>query len=456
MTHAGHARAILRLGLPLIGSHVAQFGIVLTDALMLGWYDVETLAAQVIGGTFWFVFFIVASGFAWGIVPMVAAAAARGEQVQIRRVTRMCMWLSLMAAAAAMPFLLSTERLLLLMGQVPGTAELAGQYQDIAGWSIFPALLVMVLKSYLSALERTRVVLWATLAAVGVNAAINYALIFGHFGAPEMGIRGAAVATLAVNLVIGGLLALYAVRAMPHHQLFVRFWRPDPEAFGRVFRLGWPIGLTSLAEAGLFTASSLMMGWLGTVPLAAHGIALQIASIAFMVHLGLSNAATVRAGNAMGRGDALGLRRGALVATAMSVGAALVTVTVMLSLPELLIGAFIDPADPAHDEVLATGVLLLVAAAFFQLADGGQVMALGLLRGIQDTRVPMWMAGVSYWVLGVPASYVLAFRLGWDGIGIWVGLALGLALAWLLLSWRFWTWGVRLPMGPQAPRAVSG
>ncbi len=456
MTHAGHARAILRLGLPLIGSHVAQFGIVLTDALMLGWYDVETLAAQVIGGTFWFVFFIVASGFAWGIVPMVAAAAARGEQVQIRRVTRMCMWLSLMAAAAAMPFLLSTERLLLLMGQVPGTAELAGQYQDIAGWSIFPALLVMVLKSYLSALERTRVVLWATLAAVGVNVAINYALIFGHFGAPEMGIRGAAVATLAVNLVIGGLLALYAVRAMPHHQLFVRFWRPDPEAFGRVFRLGWPIGLTSLAEAGLFTASSLMMGWLGTVPLAAHGIALQIASIAFMVHLGLSNAATVRAGNAMGRGDALGLRRGALVATAMSVGAALVTVTVMLSLPELLIGAFIDPADPAHDEVLATGVLLLVAAAFFQLADGGQVMALGLLRGIQDTRVPMWMAGVSYWVLGVPASYVLAFRLGWDGIGIWVGLALGLALAWLLLSWRFWTWGVRRPMGPQAPRAVSG
>jgi len=456
MTHAGHARAILRLGLPLIGSHVAQFGIVLTDALMLGWYDVETLAAQVIGGTFWFVFFIVASGFAWGIVPMVAAAAARGEQVQIRRVTRMCMWLSLMAAAAAMPFLLSTERLLLLMGQVPGTAELAGQYQDIAGWSIFPALLVMVLKSYLSALERTRVVLWATLAAVGVNAAINYALIFGHFGAPEMGIRGAAVATLAVNLVIGGLLALYAVRAMPHHQLFVRFWRPDPEAFGRVFRLGWPIGLTSLAEAGLFTASSLMMGWLGTVPLAAHGIALQIASIAFMVHLGLSNAATVRAGNAMGRGDALGLRRGALVATAMSVGAALVTVTVMLSLPELLIGAFIDPADPAHDEVLATGVLLLVAAAFFQLADGGQVMALGLLRGIQDTRVPMWMAGVSYWVLGVPASYVLAFRLGWGGIGLWVGLALGLALAWLLLSWRFWTWGVRRPMGPQARRAVSG
>ncbi|SFP17726.1 putative efflux protein, MATE family [Tranquillimonas alkanivorans] len=254
-----------------------------------------------------------------------------------------------------------------------------------------------------------------------------------------MGVVGAAWASLAVNMVSVILLVGYAVSATPEHTLFQRFWRPDCEALADVFRLGWPIGLTNLAEVGLFAASSIMMGWLGTIPLAAHGIALQVSSVTFMVHLGLSNAATIRAGNAAGRGDTEGLRTGAAAVTALSMIAAFLTVALFLGLPEPLIHLFLNPADPDRAAVTAIGSGLLAAAALFQVVDAGQVMALGLLRGVQDTRVPMLIGAVSYWVIGISCSYALGFTLGWGGVGIWLGLAAGLATAAVLLNWRFWT-----------------
>jgi MATE family multidrug resistance protein len=302
--------------------------------------------------------------------------------------------------------------------------------------------MVMVLKSYLAALERTGVVLWVTLAAVALNIVINYALIFGNFGLPEMGVKGAAVASLLVNLASMVVLAIYVTRATPEHALFQRFWRPDREAFGRVFRLGWPIGLTNLAEVGLFAASSVMMGWLGTLPLAAHGIGLQVTSVMFMVHVGLSNVATVRAGQAQGRGDVQGLRDGAKVVLAVSATVALFTVIMFLTMPQVLIGLFLAPDEPDRAAVIGIGVTLLAAAALFQLVDAAQVMALGLLRGVQDTRVPMVIAALSYWAVGVPVSYLLGFTFGLGGPGIWLGLAAGLALAGVFMLVRFWGWSV--------------
>lgn len=450
LTYRQHARAILGLGLPLIGSHVAQFAITLTDALMLGWYSVEALAAEVLGGTMFFVFFIIGSGFAWAVMPMVATARAAGEEAQVRRVTRMGGWASVIFGVAVLPPMLLAEPLFLALGQEPEVSALAAEYLSIAGFAVLPALLVMVLKSYLAALERTQVVLWVTVAAVGANVAVNYALIFGNWGFPELGVRGAAVASFTVNLASFVVLAVYAARALPEHALFHRLWRPDWEALGRVFRLGWPIGMTNLAEVGLFAASTAMMGWLGKLPLAAHGIAMQVTSVMFMVHLGLSNAATVRAGQAFGRGDGPGLRAGALVVLAMSAAVALATVALFLAMPETLIGLFMNPAEPDRAGVIAVGTGLLAAAALFQLMDAGQVMALGLLRGVQDTRVPMIIAGVSYWAIGVPASYVLGFTLGMGGVGVWLGLAVGLAFAAVLLLARFWGWsgrGVAARMG---------
>nr|WP_102110381.1 MATE family efflux transporter [Kandeliimicrobium roseum] len=438
MSRRAHVRAVLALGLPLVGSHLAQVSITLTDALMLGWYDVTALAGEVLGGSMFFVFLICGSGFAFAVMPMVAQAAGRNDIAQIRRVTRMGLWVSAIFAAFAVPVLLNAGTVLSALGQDPAVADMAGRYLGIYGWGLVPALGVMVLKSYLAALERTRVVLIVTLAAVGVNALVNYALIFGHWGAPELGIEGSAIASLTVNLLSLILLAGHAAWALPEHTLFARFWRPDWEAFGQVFRLGWPIGLTNLAETGLFAAASLMMGWLGPIPLAAHGIAMQISSLTFMVHVGLSNAATVRAGNAFGRGDGAHLRRGALVALALSGAAVAVTVALFLGLPEVLIGLFLSPDDPVRDEVLAIGVVLLAASALFQLADAAQVMALGLLRGMNDTRGPMLIAVVSYWGLGVPVSYLLGFPGGLGGVGVWLGLALGLGVAGICLVARFW------------------
>ena len=443
MTYRQHARAVLWLGLPLVGSHVAQYAINLTDALMLGWYSVESLAAEVLGGTLFFVLFIMGSGFAWAVMPLVAAAEASGETAQARRVTRMGGWASVLFGIAVLPVMVWSEPLLLAIGQAPDVSALAGDYLEIAGFGILPALLVMVLKSYLAALERTQVVLWVTVVAVGLNVVVNYALIFGHWGLPEMGVRGAAIASLVVHVASFVVLAFYAARGTPEHRLFQRIWRLDGEALAAVFRLGWPIGMTNLAEVGLFAAATMMMGWLGTLMLAAHGIAMQVGSVVFMVHLGLSNVATIRAGQAFGRGDGAGLRAGARVVLALSGAVALLTVGLFLTLPGPLIGLFMNPAEPDRAGVIAVGTGLLAAAALFQLVDAGQVLALGLLRGVQDTRVPMLIAAVSYWGIGVPASYVLGFTLGLGGVGVWLGLAAGLAFAAVFMLARFWTWSAR-------------
>lgn len=438
VTRVDHARAIMLLGLPLIGSHLAQASIWLTDSVMLGWYDVEALAAQVLGSMYWVILFVFGSGFSSAVMPMVAEAEAAGETTQVRRVTRMAIWLTLGYSALTMPLMLGAETVLGWLGQDAGLAADAGAYLAIAGWSIFPALLVMVLKSYLAALERTRVVLLATLAAVVVNAAANWALIFGNWGAPEMGIVGAAWASVASQIASAVVVIVYVILVTPQHSIFVRFWRPDPDALRRVFRLGWPIGVTSVAEVGLFSAASLMMGWLGTIPLAAHGIALQISSMTFMMHVGLSNVATVRAGRALGRGDLTELKRGAQVVVAMSMVFAMLTVLVFITIPHLMVGAFLSSDDPDRAAVIAIGVVLMAAAALFQLADAAQVMALGLLRGVQDTRVPAIIATVAYWLVGAPLAYILGFPLGLEGVGVWLGLAAGLAVAGGFMMARFW------------------
>lgn len=426
------------LGLPLIGGHLGQTAIGVTDTMMLGWYGVPELAALTAAGSWFFVLFLMGSGFAWAVMPMVAAHAARGDEVALRRATRMGLWLSTGFAAAAMPLMIWSEPILLALGQTDGVADLGSQYLRIAGWGIFPALIVMTIKSYLAALERTQIVFWITILAAAINGLANYALIFGNFGAPELGIRGAAIASVVTQLVMLAGVVVYAVRALPEHSLFHRLWRADREMMARVFRLGWPIGLTSLSEVGLFAASAFMMGWLGEVPQAAHGIALQLASITFMVHLGLSNVATIRAGNALGRQDLDHLLRGARTVTVLSIAIALATIVLFVTVPEPLVALFVGRDVEARDEIMAIGVVLLALAALFQLVDGAQVIALGLLRGVQDTRVPMALAAVSYWVIGIPVSYYLGFVLEWGGVGVWLGLVLGLAFAGVALMLRFW------------------
>ncbi|MEM9349635.1 MAG: MATE family efflux transporter [Pseudomonadota bacterium] len=443
-------RAMLGLGLPLAGSLVAQVGLGATDTLMMGWYGVPELAALTLATSFFFILFLAISGFSWAALPMIAAAAAQGDDRQVRRVARMAFWLVTFFGALCIVPLWFAEPILLALGQEPETALLGQSYLRIACWGMFPQLWITVLKSYLSALERTGMVLWVTVVALLPNAAINYLLIFGHFGAPEMGVRGAAVATLCVGLFTFGALLIYALRIFPEHTLLVRIWRPDGEIIAKVFRLGWPIAITSVSEAGLFTGSALLMGVVGTVELAAHGLVLNIASLTFVVHLGISQAATVRAGRAVGQGSLEGLHRAGRVAVALSMAFVGVTVMLFLGLPEVLIRIFLNPNEAQFDAVLAMGIFLLGMAALFQLVDAAQVIALGLLRGVQDTEVPMCMAAFSYWIVGMPVAAGLGIWLGWGAVGIWSGLSIGLAVAAALLMRRFW-WGVARSLPGPAP-----
>ncbi len=440
LTYGAHARATLTLGLPLIGSHLAQMALHVTDTVMLGWYSVEALAAGVLGASSFFVIFILGSGFAQAVMPMVATALGRGDETQVRRDTRMGLWLSIAFGILCYPLFWWSEPILLALGQSPVVSSLGEDFLRIAGLGMIPALLVMALKSYLAALGRTQVVLWATLAAVGLNILVNWALIFGNWGFPELGVQGAAIASVLSQSATLLVLAVYAawLPDLRRFRLFQRFWRADPQALRQVFRLGLPIGLTGLAESGLFQASALMMGWIGTRELAAHGIALEIAALAFMVHLGLSNAATVRAGRAVGQGDPQALRDGARTAIALSMSFGVTMVILFLSFPEPLISLFLDRSKPDSEQIVAIGITLLALAAMFQMADAAQVMALGLLRGIKDTRVPMWLAALSYWVIGIPISYLLAFPMGYGAVGLWLGLVIGLTVAAVLLMTRFW------------------
>lgn len=434
----GQARALLLLGVPLIGSHIAQMLISVTDTLMMGWYGIPELAALSVSGPIFHIVFILGSGFAWAVMPMVASFAANEDDRQIRRVTRMGLWLAILYGVLALPLFFFFGRIFLLIGQEPEVSRLAGVYMTIMGFGMIPAILVMVLKSYLSALELTRAILIVTLAAVGLNALINYMLIFGNWGAPEMGVAGAGYASLFSNAFSFVGLSLYAVWRRPDHELFRNFHRPDWEAFGRVFRLGWPIGLTSVAEVALFAASAVMMGWLGTIALAAHGIALNITALSFMVFVGLSQAITVRVGKAWGREDRDTVRLASLAGLVLALIAAALISVAFIFFPNPLVGAFLDPNEPQRAVILSAGASLLAVAALFQLVDAGQVMALGMLRGVQDTRVPMVMAIVSYWVIGLPVSYLLGFTFGFGGVGIWLGLTVGLAVACVLMQARFW------------------
>ena len=431
------ARSLLILGLPLVGSQVAQFAVHTTDTLMLGWYSVLALAQVTLGAQVLFVAYIVISGFAYAILPMVAKSMAEGDLQSARRVTRMGLWLSTVAAALLFLPMWFASPILEAMGQDAQVAKGAQDYLRIAGFGLWPAIWGLVLRSYLSALEHTGIVLWLAVGVLIINAFVNYALIFGYWGLPELGLQGAAIGSvIAMSLSLVGFV-IYIQIYFEEQKMFARFWRFDRMATSAVARLAIPISATAFAESGLFAASAFMMGWLGKLELAAHGIVLQLAAMSFMVHMGLSQAGTVRVGQAFARKDWLAVRRTAGVAMGLSSIAAAVAIFFFLATPQILIGAFLELRDPLRPEILRIGTLLLVLASMFQFVDAAQVMALSLLRGLQDTRVPMLITVISYWLIGIPISYILGFIFDFRGTGIWLGLVVGLAIAALLLWSRF-------------------
>ncbi|MBW3096064.1 MATE family efflux transporter [Pseudohoeflea coraliihabitans] len=439
MSWAQHVRITLMLGLPLAGAQLAQMAINMTDVIMLGWYGTDDLAAGVLGTQAFLLTFMFGSGFAHAIIPIASQAEGRGDIQGVRRSVRMGLWVTALFGLAVMPMLWHIETILLWLGQEPDLAQLAGDYMRIAQWGLFPALGTLALRAFYSAVSRTQIILWATLVGTLSNALFNYMFIFGRLGAPELGVEGAAIASLISATLILLVLIGWIIRheLFASYDLFARLWRPDWAAFFEVLWLGLPIALTIVAETSLFFATAVMMGWLGTVPLAAHGIAMQLISMSFMVPLGLSGAATVRIGQAIGRRDGDLLSRAAIASIGVAGVIAILAALMFFLVPEPLIGLFLDSGNPEAALVLATAVPLLTVAAGFQFFDSMQVTGAGLLRGLKDTKTPLAMAVLSYWGIGMPTAYLLGIVAGYGGVGIWSGLAIGLAIAAVLLNGRF-------------------
>jgi MATE family multidrug resistance protein len=434
-----HILATLALGIPLIGAQLAQLGIHVTDVFVIGRLGTEELAAMVLAGQYFFTIFIFGSGFSTAVVPLAAHAVAQDDKMRVRRAVRMGLWVVILFSTLSAPAIWYAEPVLLFAGQDPHVAKLAGDYLQVAGWGMLPGLSFMVLRSFLSAVGHAGSILYVTLIILGFNAFFAYGLVLGHFGLPALGMFGASVVALAAN-VLGMLLSvLYIVRikSLCDYEIFVRFWRPDWHVLWEVLHLGLPISFTILAEVSLFTVASLLMGWIGTVELAAHGIALQWASIAFMIPLGLAQAATVRVGIAAGSEDHDALVRASWVIVAMSVGCSLIGGILFALYPQELAALYLDRANPDAPAVLAYAGSLVIIAGIFQMVDGLQAVASGLLRGIKDTRLPLLFALIAYWGVGFLLAYVLAFPAGFGGIGVWIGFLCGLAAAAVLLLGRF-------------------
>lgn len=436
---ATELRASFALAWPLIIAQLAQNLLFTTDVVLMGWLGPKYLAAGTLAGAFLMPFQLTGIGIVGAVAPLVAQARGRRDMKAVRRIVRQGFWVAILVATLFVPIVLNIRPVYLALGQDPEVIALAESYMFAGFWMLYPALGFMVLRSFLSAFAATRIILVVTVIGVIVNGLVAYALIFGHFGLPRLELRGAALATGFVNLFMFLALLAYALthRRLKRFHILLRFLKPDWPRFREILRVGLPIGLTVAAEVGLFSVAAILMGRLGTNEVAAHAVALQLASTAFMVPLGLGMAATVRVGLAYGRGDAEGVRLAGWAAIAMGTGFMALTAALFLALPYALVTIFLDSTDPANATALLLAATYLGVAGIFQLADGAQVVAAHSLRGLSDTRTPMLLAIFGYWFIGLPTAYVLGFVFNLRGTGVWLGLAVGLAFVAILLVSRF-------------------
>lgn len=434
-------RATLALAWPLILTNLSQSLIQSTDVLLLGWAGSRVLAAATLGINLYYACFIFGIGLVYAAAPMVAKelGARRHSVRDVRRTVRQTLWSALALVLPIWAMLWHTRPILLAMGQDPALAEGAQTFVRALMWGMLPALWYLVLRSFVAALERPAWSLVVGISAVALNAFLNYSLIFGRFGFPELGLRGAGIGSTLANSFMFLAMALVVILhpRFRRYRLFGRFWMADWQRFRAVWRLGLPIAVTLALEVTIFNAAVFLMGLIGAASLAAHAVALQIAAFSFMVPLGLSQAVTVRVGLAFGRRDREGITRAGWTAFALGVSFMALMAVVMLTIPHTLVELFLDPGEPANRPVIALAVSFLFLAALFQVFDGAQSVGAGMLRGLHDTKVPMAFAAFSYWVVGLLTAVGLAFGLGWEGVGIWTGLALGLAVVagLMLLRW---------------------
>ena len=434
-------RATLSLAGPLILSNLSGAMIHATDVFLLGKLGPSALAAGALAANLVMAISLFGMGLMVATAPMIASEIGRKSHSvrDVRRTVRQGLWLALSFSVPIWILLAFAEEIFRALGQQPDLAREAGNMVSTLKWSIFPFLGMVVLRSFISARDRTIWALVVTLLGVLANAVLNYGLILGNFGLPQLGPAGAGLGSSLVNFLMFGLMALILVthRDFRRYHLFGRFWRADWPRFKALVRLGLPIGLTMGFEASVFSVAIFLMGLISTAAVAAHAVALQIASITFMVPLGLAQATTVRVGLGYGRRDTELIARAGWTGFALGVGFMSLMAVVMWGFPGTLVRLFVDSDAAGSAAVIPLAVAFLQIAALFQIVDGGQVMGAAMLRGLHDTRIPMIYALIGYWGIGIGVGAVLAFPLRLEGQGIWIGLATGLAAVAVLMVVRW-------------------
>jgi multidrug resistance protein, MATE family len=430
----------LALGWPIILANVAINVMTATDFMMLGWLSPHALAAGSLGFFLYQPPFLLGIGVVAALSPIAAAKIGAGQSpAALRRATHQALISAVFVAIVVWIALAWATPFLLAIGEPADAARDAGVYLWGFQWGLAPSLLFFAARSAFAALERPRPALVAGLVAVAFNALANYALIFGKLGMPALGIIGSGFATtlsqaLMFAILMGAALVDPRMRKL---RLFALPWRPAGPEFVALWRLGLPIGVMIVAEVGVFAAATLVMGIISQTAIEAHTIALQIASLAFMVPLGLGQAATVRVGRAYGAGDRQAISRAGWSAFGLTAIFAVLSAAAMIGAPRLLVAPFIEVSAPANADSVELAVALLKIAALFQIFDASQATLANMLRGAHDSRIPLIIALIGYWAIGAPVGVTLGFATPLGAVGVWIGLVLGLAVVAILLLSRW-------------------
>jgi MATE family multidrug resistance protein len=432
-------RATVALAAPLAAANVAQLLMGFIATVMVGRLGAVPLAATGLGAALYFTTCIILQGVLGAVSPLAAHAIGRGDAERASHIVGDGLVLAALLALPVVTLALTLDRVLVRFGYDPALAAEIGRYLHAIAWGAPGFLAFGVLRSYLTVLSRTPVVMIVLLSCVGLHAALNWVLIYGNLGAPALGVAGAGYTGAIVHwLMCLGLAAYIAgARGLVRLRSFRAALRPPWPEIRQILRLGTPIGGIYAIEMTVFLSTGLVIGMLGAAPLGAHHIMLNFSSLTFMVPLGIGSAATVRVAVELGAGRPADARRAGCVALALGAAFMSLTAVGIWLFRESVIAVYVDIHDPANRELVATALQLFVIAAIFQVFDGLQTIAAGVLRGYKDTTVPMILAALGYWMIGFAGGWVLAFPVGLGAVGLWSGMALGIAVVAALMSGRF-------------------
>lgn len=415
----------------------------IVDNIMVGQLGPTELAAVSLGNSFVFLAMSIGIGFSTAITPLVAEADGQKDIANGRSAFHHGLYLCSVLGIALFLLIFFSKPLIALMGQPADVVEMAKPYLDIVGFSLIPMIMYQAYKQFADGLSETKYSMWATILSNVTNIVINYFLIYGIWIFPEMGIIGAAIGTIASRFVLLGFMH-YMMQLKPKFHPYFKnfsFKEINKTVTRKIINLGTPSALQMFFEVALFTGAIWLCGMVGITSQAANQIALSLASLTFMVAMGLSVTAMIRVGNQKGLGDFLALRRIAFSIYLQAIILEVLFALVFIAFHQLLPKLFVDLNDleslAENTEVITIAANLLLVAAVFQISDGIQVVVLGALRGLQDVKIPMYVTFVAYWVIGFPISIYLGLYTELKAVGVWIGLLAGLTIAAIFLYWRF-------------------